>query len=349
MLLFCLCIPVAHVYASTPLTREEQTWLESRNNTITILPERNSPPFSYNDIDLNAQGIFIDYTSLVAKKLGVHTVYLGTRTRADIISALKESNNDYIGNLGFDKAIQLSLLHTEPYMTIPVVIAVRNDYPVHGGARLKDFNYKRIAVIDDSAIDRFITDKYPNIILERVIDNELALQKVALLEVDGTVMNAMSLQYYLTKQSLSSIKVGGTVDGLNIRLAFTVSKNNTVLNSILQKGLAQVTPQEHESILQKWQNDPLPKKNVNTFFMNVRKFFGAETIYPIVVFIVGSLTLLFFRRRKQPFQFLGKKRAINELKDEVTELEDVSRKLVTELEDIKDLEKDIQEKIKKLE
>mgnify|MGYP003520259915 FL=1 len=54
--------PISTIYAqSSLLTKEENIWLSSRNNTISVLPEKNNPPFSFNDSSYITQGIFIDY------------------------------------------------------------------------------------------------------------------------------------------------------------------------------------------------------------------------------------------------------------------------------------------------
>ena len=121
---------------------------------------------------------------------------------------------------------------------------------------LDNFNNKSVAVVAGSAVNAYIKQNFPRVITEEVVDNELALQKVALNEVDATVLNSASLSYLLSKQSMRSIKVVGSLP-FDSKMAFTVSKGKTLLNSILVKGLGHITAREHQAIIDKWITFPV--------------------------------------------------------------------------------------------
>ena len=149
--------PLSIVYAQSDLlTNEENIWLSSRNNTISIIPERNNPPFSFNDSSYISQGIFVDYIKLVAEKLDIKADFLTSRTRTDIIIGMSENKAEYVSTLEVDKTQDLPVLFNEPYSTFPIVIAVRKDYDSREGMTLDDFNNRSVAVIQGTPASLYI-------------------------------------------------------------------------------------------------------------------------------------------------------------------------------------------------
>jgi len=337
-LILFVATPLGYIQAkSLILTPEESAWLKSKKNTITVIPERNNPPFAFSDTSWKLQGIFIDYINLVAKKLDIEVDFLTARTRPDVIDMLKQDKGDYIGNLGADKAKELSLPHSTPYFTAPIVIIVRNDYPSGTGLTLDDLHNKKVSALGGSVVELYIKKIHPKIILEGVFDNELVLQKVVLAEADAAVMNLASLSYYMSKQSIKSIKVAGNVPGFDVNLAFVTSNNEPLLNSILEKGLAQITEEEKEKIIQKWQDTPIKKVNerADSIPMTVLYTFSIIGIFALIFIIV--------EHRRRP-QFISKKgQPSSKLEEDIMLLEDMNKMLIQKLEN------DIKEKVQNTE
>jgi ABC-type amino acid transport substrate-binding protein len=340
-LLFLIVIigaPLSHIQAaSLVLNSEEKAWLKSNNNTITVIPERNNPPFSFNDTSWNTQGIFIDYINLVADKLNAKVDYLTARTRVDVIDGLKQGGGAYIGNLGADKAKELSLPYSTAYFTAPVVIITRNDYYSGTGMTLDDLDGKSVSVLAGSVVESYLKKTHPKIIVTSTFDSELVLQKVVLAEVDAGVINLASLSYFMSKQSIKSIKVVGNIPDLDVNLAFTTSSNQQILNSILEKGLAQITEKERETILNKWQDFPTQSvdKKVSSFPILALYVISILGIFVMVFVIVKS------KRQKQ---YIPKKgHSGSKLEEDIVLLENINSMLV------KKLEQDIKENIEETE
>lgn len=332
------CIPIWYLQAGSPiLTSEEEDWLKSNNNTIVVIPERNNPPLSFNNTSWNAQGIFIDYINLVANKLNVKIDYLTSRTRVEIIDILNKGDGPYIGNLGATKAKELSLPHSASYFTTPIVIIVRNDYYSGEDITLNDLNNKSISVLSGSVVESYIKKIHPKIVIKEAFDSELVLQEVVLGEVDAGVINLAALSYYMSKRSIKSIKVAGGIPDLDVDLVFTTSKNQQILNSIIDKGLAQITEEEREIIFNKWQNFPTEK---------VDKKVISLPIFILYIFsIIGIAAMIFvIVKNKRETHYVSKKgHSNNKLEEDIVLLENINSMLV------KKLEQDIQENIEKKE
>ncbi|MFA5791896.1 MAG: transporter substrate-binding domain-containing protein [Candidatus Paceibacterota bacterium] len=329
------------------LSAEENLWLKSRNNTIVVYPEQNSPPYSYQSASGNLQGLSIDYLELISDKIGVKIQYLTPRSRSQIETDIQTGKGDVVGFSMPDKDREKYLIFTESYITVPVVIVVRKDYEKRSGLTLNDFNGKRVSMIDTSAIEVYVHKNYPRVVIEKVTDDEVSLQQIVLGEVDAGVMDVASLSYYLSKQVLSSVKVAGNT-GLDYKPAFALLKDKTILQSILEKGLSQISTNDRSLLVDKWIALPGETKKDSSFFIIIKDNLGIATLY--ILFGIGILTILFLLLRHKSLggRYFRKVHKINELKAEVEQLEGESSMLAQELKEVKTEEDRLQEEIRSL-
>ncbi len=330
------------------LSPEEVLWLESRNNTIVVYPEKNDPPFSYTSASGNIQGLSVDYMELVADKVGAKIQYLNPQARNQVLAEFAQGKGDVIPGLTQTNEKELTFLFTDSYVTVPTVIVVRKDFEKKA-LTLNDFNGKRVSVVAGSALLEYIRENYPRVVIEDVTDDEVSLQQIVLGEVDAGVMDVASLSYYLSKQVLNSVKIVGST-GYEYKPAFAVSKDKAILQSILEKGFTQITTNERTILNEKWIVVPGEEKPVDTFIARVEKVINIELLY--VVFGLGVLLvivfLLRFHRTGPSVITYAKTEGVNELKDEVEELEDANKKLALELKEIKEQDKKIAEKLESI-
>ncbi len=160
-------------------------------------------------------------------------------------------------------------------------------------------------------------------------------------------MDVASLSYFLSKQVLNSVKIVGNT-GFQYNPSFAMTKDKQVLQSILEKGLSQISIQDRSILTDKWVALS-GQEQKETLLSKIQNNFGVASL--ITLFVFGIIGIILFARRHRHYipRFRRKTHAIHELKDEVADLEDASRVLVDELEEIKGLEEDIKQKIKNLE
>ncbi len=332
---------------STLLTPEENLWLKSRNNTIVVYPEKNFPPYSYDSSSRTPQGLSIDYIELIAQKVGAKVEYLQSRSFSQILEDIKKGKGDVITSITDTKQTEDFLYFTDNYVTVPAIIVVRKDYE-NNLRNLNDLVGKKVAIADGYAVEDFVRKNNPRIIIESMTDDEISLQQVVLGEVDAAIMDIASLSYYLSKQVLSSVKVSGST-GFEYKLSFAVPKDKQILQSILDKGLQQISANDRQIFNDKWIVVPGEQnKNNLSWFEKIQDTLGIGTLYILFTIGIVTIVLILARRRKYPFEYIRKRHGISELKDEIRELEDTSRDLVEELHNIKILEEDIENKIKKI-
>ncbi|KKT19476.1 MAG: Diguanylate cyclase with PAS/PAC sensor [Candidatus Nomurabacteria bacterium GW2011_GWF2_43_8] len=345
---FSVAVPAVLAQTKGLLTAEESFWLKERNNTIVVYPEQNNPPYSYQSPTGNTQGLSVDYIELIAEKIGAKIQYLAPRSRSQINSDIQNGKGD-IAFFTSDKEKENYLIFTESYVTVPVVIVVRKDFETRSGLTMNDFNGKKVAMVQGSAIETYINTNYPRVVREGVTDDEVGLQQVVLGETDAAVMDVASLSFYLSKQVLSSVKVVGST-GLDHKPAFAMTEDKTVLQSILEKGLSQISANDRSLLNNKWivlPNDT--SENDNSFLAIIQNNFGVATLY--ILFGVGILTILILLITKKSHRerYFRRVHNVDELKEEFSELEGESRILSEELQEVKMEEQKLKGEIQSLE
>ncbi len=340
-------IPYIGNAESTILNQEENLWLKSRNNTIVVYPEKNFPPYSYQNSSGTPQGLSIDYIELIAEKIGANISYLPARSRSQIIDDVKQvKKGDVVTSLTDTKEREDILYFTDTYVVTPAVIVVRKDLDKGDTLTINDLTGKKIAIGKDYAVEEFIRTNNPRAVIESVVDDESGLQQVVLGEVDAAIMDITSLSFYLSKQVLNSVKVVGST-GFEYKLAFAVPKDKEILQSILDKGLQQISTNDRQIITDKWVVVPNEIKNTNLFYSYIYE--NSTTVILYILLCIIILILLVKRKR----EFLSSKHhrkidVVSELEEEMANLENTSEGLMEDLNEIKTLEKEIKEKIKKI-
>lgn len=323
------------------LTKEERFWLESRNNTIVVYPEKNFAPFSYQSSSGFPQGLSVDFIELIADILDFKVEYLPARSLSQILDDVKNGKGDIITSLAPTPEREKFLYFTDSYINVSTVIVTRKDFKVDGDLNLSDLVGKKVAVGKGYAVAEFLKENYPRIILDYVSDDEVGLQQLVLGEVDFAIMDIASLSFYLSKQVLSSVNIVGNV-GFSYDLSFAVSKDKAILQSILDKGLSQVSQDERDILKEKWIITPeKQEKNFLTILENTL----TNDIFQYNFFLLTLFILFFvFLRNKNNITFY-KKQDNSKLEKEMEQMEKMSEILEEELQHIKKVEKDIKEKL----
>ena len=331
---------------STLLTPEEVLWLKSRSNTVIVYPEKGFVPFSYQSASGLPQGLSVDFIELISKKLGFKIQYLPSRPLYQITEDIKQGKGDVILSISNTEERQENLFFTDEYISVSTVIVVRKDSGHSKELTLSDLNGEKVAVRKGSALEKFVQTNYPRIILESLTENEISLQQLVLGEVDAAVMDIASLSFYLSKQVLNSVKIAGAV-GYEYKMSFAVPKDKQILQSILEKGLQQISKNDRQILIGKWVSIPNEVKKENTTWTYLKNMFSENYVF---IFIISCLIVIIFfmGRHKHIHGHYFKKRHVENLKEDLEKLEHSNEILSQELEEIQKQEDQIRDKIDSL-
>lgn len=320
------------------LSPEESLWLRSRNNTIVVYPIENAPPYSYKNSAGNPQGLAIDYLNLIAGKIGAKLQFLTPRPLSQVLGDMQSGKGDVAASVTADDSRGQFLVFTSNYLTSPAVIVARKDSGQKTGLTLNDFDGKRVVVVAGSSLEGYMRVNYPRVVVDEATDNEVALQQVVLGEDDAAAMDVASLSYFLSKQVLNSVKIVGDT-GFEYEPSFGVQKNLTILQSILEKGMSQISTSDREILNAKWVSVPTSPDGGSLLGGAVQ---GRGIVILYALFGIGlvatAIIALLRRRREAPAEKTPKPK-LSALAEEVSVLEKSNILLSEELEAIKREEK----------
>jgi ABC-type amino acid transport substrate-binding protein len=352
----CLVFTPGMLFAqasSDILSPEENLWFEDRSRTIVVQPERNFPPFSYvlkSQTAKSLQGYSIDFIELIAEKIGATIEYKEPRSLDQIMEDVRTGNSSVLVTVAENDERSKYFDFTDTYISVPAVFIVRKDSSVNGSDLSPvDFTGKRVAVGSEYAVESFLKQNYPRIVLEPVSDDEVALQKVLLNDVDAAVLDIASLSHFTSRSVLSSVRIAGTT-GFDYELAFAIPKDTPELTDIIQKGLLDVNDVEREALRAKWinfQDQMMQEANSKSFFAR-----DGYTI-PLTVAIIGGVVVALYAIRAKRHTFFDHIRKgithKQEAMDKLEKLEKASEVLEAELKEIKEIEDNIAKTINNIE
>ena len=235
------------------LTEEEREYLE--NKKILKVPNIETlPPFNFAE-NGKAKGYTIDYMKLVGEALGIKIEFITNKSWDEFLTMLKEKKIDLIPHIAHTKEREEYFSFTNfNHIEYDTGIAVYKNSTISTMEDLKD---KLIAVTKNSFIESYLKSNFPNYSLVPVASTAKAIELLSLGKADVVIGSLPSLNYYIQKNWLSSIKtitIENFGTSLKTNLPMAVSKDNQILKSILEKVDSSIPHNEIAELKEKWMN-----------------------------------------------------------------------------------------------
>jgi ABC-type amino acid transport substrate-binding protein len=335
------------------LTEEQNAWLDKNKRTVLVRPQESDPPFVFvgSGVTKETKGFSVDYLNAIAKKLDLNIKYSEPALLNQILADAKEGKDGIILSVTPTFEREKYLYFTDSYYDTPAVIAVRKDFSANKSPITLDyFSGKKVAVGDKYAVEPYIQANYPDVDIVFVIDDQAGLQKLLLGSVDAVVMDLASFSYYTQNEVLSYVKVVGQT-GFEYKHSIAVPRSSPELAFILSAGLKSLSDPEKQLIINKW----ITTSNLDLGSKSIKTKEGSNlipwlTFVGFVVLVVGAVIVISVvnKRRRKIFTHTKDSEVLSELQDEFEELKVVHEELKEDISHIDDLERDIEEKIENI-
>ena len=265
--LFALLICLFGIFSSivfaaqTKFTQAEIDWL-NLNTNIRVAVSSDYAPISFMQDDGQYAGISADYLALIEKQL--KTVNPAFRFKVVLPSEVERTANDPL-----DKKVDVVVdfvetpdrqkywKFTKPYLETPLHLIVRQNSDATSDLSLA--RNAKIAVVDYYAAHELLAKDHPNLTLSLVSTNQEGLKKVAFGEVHGFVSDLPVASYWSSKAGLADLKDAGELPYKH-HVSFATSKQEAVLNDILDKALANINAKTRQDIQDRWLIGPFTDK-----------------------------------------------------------------------------------------
>ena len=232
------------------LTQAEEKYLK-KHPVIRVSNETEWVPFNFVE---NGQpsGFSIDYMNLLASKIDVKVQYITGPTWDDFIGMIKNHELDVMLNIAMSEEREKFLTFSQPYISMMQALYTRDDHPIV--LHIEDLNGKTFAVPKGYYIQE-ILKAYPEITVFEVANTIEAAQAVSIGKADAMFELMPVVNYIINQRQLTNLKVGGDigiVESKPIPLHIGTRIEDTILSSILQKGMEAITPEELNKLQQQW-------------------------------------------------------------------------------------------------
>ncbi len=229
------------------LSPEKRAYLDSLG-PITVCPDPDWAPFEWLDADGHFQGIAIDLLELLAQRLGIEFSYVVARDWDDAIARSQAGEVLILPFLNQTPAREAWLLFTEPLLVDHSVFITHADHPfITDASRLHD---EIIVLPQGTSVEERIRADFPNLRILQVSSEKAVFQALLDRHADLTLRSLSVAAYTIRKEGLFNLKIAGQAPpNYTNRLRMGVLHTEPLLRDILNQGIATITDQEREEII----------------------------------------------------------------------------------------------------
>lgn len=230
------------------LTKQEQNWLRT-HPSITIALDDQNPPMNFRDTKGSFSGISIDYLNLISKKIGIKINFWGGSWDEALGKAINHTV-DGILNAAIRDSRKPYLNFTNSYFETPTAFVTKKGFPTVEW--IHDFDEKTIAVVAGTARVSIVKSNCPKSKILIVKSPMEGLKKLSEGKVDAFFDDLPVIQFTIEKNFLSNLKVSLLYYSEIGKSRIGLSNEKPELTSIFNKGIAAISPTEHQIIWKKW-------------------------------------------------------------------------------------------------
>ena len=230
------------------LSSSEKAWLV-KHKSIRVAGVNDWAPLDFVDNNGKYTGYSFDYLNLISRNTGIIFEY-NTSSWTKAYNSVINKNSDLLPALyQTEKRNKLLLFSHEYYRSLDYFFT-RNDVQFD---LIDPFKNKKLALVKDYAFEALIRKNHPT--LHIILTESLAEAVTLVLEHKADLIfdSYTTIQKLLIDKAIVNFIPYKTLkDSQAFPLKMATTKDNPELISIINKGMAAITRQERESLLDKW-------------------------------------------------------------------------------------------------
>lgn len=213
---------------------------------VKVCVDPDWPPYEIINQAGTHEGIAADLLKLAADRAGLTLELVATRDWDDSIAASRQGACDILSFLNQTPKREEWLVFTAPLFIDPNVIITHEEHPFI--ADLAAESEKTIVLPSGTSIEERVRRDFPNLRIITTASEAEAFAMVSNRKADLTIRSLTVAVYTIKKEGWFNLKVSGQVPGYENRLRVGVRREKADLRSVLDQGIAAITPQERNQI-----------------------------------------------------------------------------------------------------
>lgn len=276
-------------FKKVTLTEQEEAFIVE-NPMIDVGFIKSLAPIEFINEQGEFDGIDSDILKLISKRTGLSFNFQGFDSWFELYNSMLNGEINMLTSITPTESRRKKLLFSKPYWDTPWVIL----HLQHIGkqSQLKDFYGKKVAIVKGYYLADYIRDKHPQITLSFVDNRQTGLVALQKGQVEGLIETISSASQLLKQESLVNLAISVIDDVPTDKSHIGLQKNDVLLRSIIDKGLASISAKEKNNINEKWFSIDINTGIDKTVIMRVA---GQLTL---LVVIVLAIILMWNRRLK---------------------------------------------------
>ena len=231
-----------------PLTEQEKQYIKEKK-VIKMCVAPNRLPFDQIDKQGIYKGIGADIIEIISKKINIPIELVPTNKWTISLQNIRDRKCDILPVVMETASRRDVINFTKPYLSEPLVIATKvdelfiKDIAAIGG--------RKVGLRKNSVLSRTIKLNHPSMNIVEVNSVQEGLSKVQSGELFGFIGTMPAIGYQIQKSSFVDLKIAGKLEH-EINISIGSRNDEALLNSILQKALDSVSPEELRTLVGKW-------------------------------------------------------------------------------------------------
>lgn len=230
------------------LTAAERAWVAA-HPVLRVGYDPAWPPFSERDERGRCEGVDADLLALLAHRIGVKVEFTTRDSWTGIYAAAQRRECDLLVGTASTPERARSFRFTEPYLSFPIVIVMRNDEPILWS--VLDLAGRQIVGVRDYAPTMELRREYPQLEFTLAPTVEAAMEAVAKDRADAFVTNLPNASFIAKTRGLTNLKIAGVLPE-RFELRYAVRPDWPELVNLLDRAIASLSEADRQAILHPW-------------------------------------------------------------------------------------------------
>ena len=253
-----------NIYKKVFFTTQELEYMKTKKEILMCIDSDWMPFEAYSNGKY--KGINSDFIKLFKHDITIPIKILKTENWDESLKAIKENRCDILSLVSKTKQKAEYLTFTSPYLESNLIITAKVDKK--SVLDISHLSGKKIAVVKGYAASEILKENYPNLNIIEVANVQEGLLKLENDEVYGYAGSAIVNEYYFEKGDYSDFKTIAYFDE-KLSLGIAISKENSILHSILQKTVSKLEDDQKQTIIKKWSYQKYPTSFNNELFVKL--------------------------------------------------------------------------------
>ena len=228
---------IQEVSPKIDISPDELAYIQSTEVIVAL--EETYPPFVFIESD-EARGISIEYLDLISKKTGLRFKFKREKNLSNVFEAFKAKKVDIATSLKRTHEREEFMAFTKPYVSVGLVM-LTNELPIQ---------FPMVVGYSKGFSVQSHLERLGSQVQLKTFENDNELMKALIRrEIGGAVLDSGSATVLEAK---NGVRFNRSPVNFQYDMALGFQRENMILGSILDKGIAAISEAEHEALQAKY-------------------------------------------------------------------------------------------------